>query len=126
MSTLGFYKEIQKQQSKTIEEYLKMFDQLKESWSKRPGKDTLKISAIGDSVILGVDVNDYLKDGKVLAESHSEFNKSLYNLCWAVAELQYGLAIKNIWTRGAITLGPLDFDLGRSHLSPHIDEAHEQ
>ena len=116
VDTLGFYKEIQKKKSDTIEEYLSVFDLLKNSWSNRAAKRELKLSAIGDSVILAVDVHGSMSNGIVLQENHSEFNESLYNLCWAVAELQYGLAIKNIWTRGAITLGLLDFDPVRARL----------
>jgi len=116
VDTLGFYKEIQKPNSVTIEEYLAVFDQLKESWRKRQNKKELKLTAIGDSVIIGVDVDSCLKGDRVLPANQSEFNESLHNLCWAIAELQYGLALKDIWTRGAITLGPVDFDPERGRL----------
>lgn len=116
VDTLGFYEEIQKNKSKKIERYLTVFALLKENWNKRPGKAELKISTIGDSIILGVDVDKSISKGMDLPANKSQFIESIYNLCWAVAELQYSLAIEDIWTRGAITLGQLDFDPERGRL----------
>ena len=45
VDTLGFYKEIQKQNSEKIDAYLGRLEQLKESWTKR-AKQTLKLSTI--------------------------------------------------------------------------------
>ena len=110
VDALGFSHEISNPKSDKIDTYLKTFDLLTKGWRGRGAKKNLKLSTIGDSIILGIEIPGANTGGTMMPESQFDFFEALYNLSFAIAELQYGLAINNIWTRGAITYGLVDFD----------------
>ncbi len=113
VDALGFSREMQKADPKIIKEYFRLIDHVKKSWKKRDGKgELLKVTTIGDSVILGMESDGEVYEGSLIGADEN-FLARLYNLAFAVAELQAGLAYINIWTRGAITYDFVHFEPGR-------------
>lgn len=110
VDALGFSKEISSAHG-TVADFFKMVDHASLSWKKRDDKgENLKVTTIGDSVILAMESQGTKNENGILvADSNHDFLLKLYNLSYAVAELQVGLALRNIWTRGAITYDQLHF-----------------
>lgn len=109
VDALGFAREIQRTSSKPIEDYLRVLKSLKESWKTRQAKRALKLTTIGDSTILAIEIAGKREGNRLVPEDYNGFLDGLYNLTFAVAELQTGFALSNIWTRGAVTYDDVDF-----------------
>lgn len=113
VDALGFSREILRENSKKLNTYFEMIEQAKLEWKNREGKQELKVTTVGDSVVLSVEHAGKETDDKFFESTEPGFETKLYNLCFAVAELQSGLAVHDIWTRGAITYHSIDTHDGR-------------
>jgi hypothetical protein len=116
VDALGFSREIAKRPFVRVEVYLRILAALSAGWVKREPKRELKITAIGDSIVLGLEVPSSEDDGRPVPGDEDQFLRAAYHLAYAVSELQVGLAIEDIWTRGAITYGEVDFNPGIGRL----------
>lgn len=113
VDALGFSREILRDDSEKLNIYFEMIERAKSEWRSRSGKKELKVTTVGDSVVLSVEHTGKQTSDKFFESTEAEFENKLYNLCFAVAELQSGLAVHDIWTRGAITYDSIDTQDGR-------------
>lgn len=105
LDVLGFKKLVlssRKEDKKKIEEYFQLIEEVTEYLKKIKIKAERELGSIiiSDSVILSVPVG----------ESITEKVDNLRNLCVAVGKIQFALALKNIWLRGAISSGQAYFN----------------
>lgn len=113
VDALGFSREILRDNSDKLNTYFRLIEEIKLEWRNRAGKQELKVTTVGDSIVLSVKHSGRKIEDNFFESTESGFEEKLYNLCFAVGELQSGLAVNDIWTRGAITYHSIDTTNGR-------------
>jgi hypothetical protein len=110
VDALGFSKEIKGAATERANKYFQVIAATTAAWAQRGRKQDLKIRAIGDSLIIGVEDNQPGTSTTCELERRRSIPRKLYDLCFAVGELQATLAMHDIWTRGAITYDQVEFN----------------
>lgn len=110
VDALGFSEEIKKTANR-VNEYFNIVDRVRTFLSQidPAHTDFVKMTTIGDSVILAVEMPPTIES----SAAEIVFIDRSHELYKAVAYLQAGMASVDIWTRGAITFGPLHFKENR-------------
>jgi hypothetical protein len=109
LDLLGFKELVfsQKDEDKEkIERYLGIVDSAIEYLKTIKSKQPIGYIVISDSIILSVP----------FGESNDENLDRLRHLCIAVSYIQYYLAIRDIWLRGAISFGKTYFDSNKNQI----------
>jgi len=100
LDVLGFKNMVFSQSKRRIEEYFGLVKHVTGYLEGIKSKQELKSIIISDSVILSIP----------FGHDESENFSNLRHLCVAIAKIQYTLAKKNIWLRGAISSGESYFN----------------
>ena len=103
LDVLGFKKLVlskRKEDKRKIEEYFILIEEVTDYLKRIKAKKNLGSIIISDSVILSVPVGETLP----------QQIENLRHLCVAVGKIQFALALKNIWLRGAISSGKAYFN----------------
>ena len=103
LDVLGFKKLVFSENvssKRKIEEYFKEIKDVITILENIKNKQRLKAIIISDSVILSIPFE----------EDHNDRVHKLRHICVAIAKIQYALAKKNIWLRGAISSGKSYFN----------------
>lgn len=103
LDVLGFKKLVmshRQEDKRKIEEYFQLIEDVTRDLKLIKSKRELGSIIISDSVIVSVPVG----------ESLQEKIENLRHLCVAVGKIQFALALKNIWLRGAISSGDAYFN----------------
>ena len=103
LDVLGFKKLVlskRKEDKRKIEEYFVLIEEVTEYLKRIKAKKDLGSIIISDSVILSVPIGETIQ----------QQIENLRHLCVAVGKIQFALALKNIWLRGAISSGKAYFN----------------
>lgn len=104
---------------KKIERYFGIVNSAIKHLKSIDEKKDIQSIVISDSIILSMPI-----DGDDLKKAIKDFQ----NLCLSIALIQYALALKNIWLRGAITVGETYFNskenqvVGKGYVNAYLLE----
>ncbi len=118
LDVLGFKDMVFHRNNDKIEKYFGIVNSAIQYLKSIPAKEDIGSIIISDSIILSIPLTD----------SEEENIDKLRHLCVAIALIQFGLAVNDIWIRGAISSGNAYFDseknqvVGEAYINAYLLE----